>query len=318
MAKLLQNRISESNTTLPASAVYGALLWLAGGLVTGNMYLQFAIFTVNVALLVELNNRNSMLRIRSRMVSVSYIFLTCMANFLFPNITASVTALGTTLMLTLLFLQYHDKTASGRTFYAFAVISIASMFWIQILFFVPVIWFVMLFCLQNMSSLTFAASFAGIIAPYWLAATFFFIADDIVTPTEHIMRITEFGPTLITAGMQPYQAITLAVVMILGATGGIHYMRNNFKEKIQNRMLYLCLTWLDAAAAVFLVLQPQHYDYLITMMIVFTSPLTAHFLALTSTRQTNIAACVITVVVITITILNLWMPSLICSPATDI
>lgn len=316
--KLLQNRVSESNATLPVTAVYGILLWLVAGLISERLYLPFVLVALSSALMMELNNRNALLRIRSRMVSVSYIVLWCMANFMFADISAAVTTFGTVVSLLLLFMQYHDNRAPGYTFYTFAVIGLVSLQWVQILFFVPVIWLLMLSYIQNMSWSSFVASIIGLIAPYWFAAAYYFVTDNMYAPLEHIMSIADFGALLVYENIQLNQIVTLAVVVVLAVIGMVHYMRNSFQDKIHNRMLYYCFFWLDIAAFVFMLLQPQHYNQLLAMMIVFTAPLTAHFIALTNTRFTNITAIVITVIVLIVTVFNLWTPSLIYFQGMDI
>jgi hypothetical protein len=55
------------------------------------------------------------------------------------------------------------------------------------------------------------------------------------------------------------------------------------------------------------VLQPQHYDHLIRMMVINTAPLIGHFLALTRTRWTNMAFFAIVAIVLITTGINLWM-----------
>lgn len=313
MAKLLQNKISESNFTLPIAAVYGCLLWLVSGLITQQFYIQFVMFALSVALVVELNNRNALLRIRSRMVSVSYILQVCMANFMFGDIIPYITALGMVVVLTLLFFQYHDTGSQGYVFYTFAVISIVSLFWIQMLFFVPFIWMLMVFYIQSMSWKSFAASLIGIIAPYWFAGAYCFIFGDFDALLAHVMGIAQFQSLFSDINIQLNQILTFFVVVLLAVIGFVHYVRNSFLDKIHNRMLYYCFAWLDVVAAVFMVLQPQHYNNLMIMMMVFTSPIIAHFIALTSTRWTNVVTWVIAVVVVLITIFNLWTPFLIYS-----
>ena len=58
---------------------------------------------------------------------------------------------------------------------------------------------------------------------------------------------------------------------------------------------------------VFLILQPQHYDMLIRIMIIAASPLIGHFIALTRTRFTNIAFLIITGAIFILTAVNLWI-----------
>lgn len=314
MTKLLQTKISESGITLPIAAVYAALLWIVAGLIPAGLYLQFVLFALTTALMMELNNRHALLRIRSRMVSTSFIILGCMANFMFADTAACATGLGTAAMLMLLFMQYHDNMSTGYNFYAFVAIGMVSILWIQMLFFVPLLWLLMTLRIQNMSWYTFAASLIGILAPYWFAGAYYFFIGDFDTPTAHIMRITEFEPwTTVYNNIGLNQIVTTAMITVLAITGSVHYLRNSHNNKIHNRMLFHCFMWLDAAALLFIILQPQHYNQLTAMMTVLTSPLVAHFVALTRTRWTNITTMVMAAVSLLITIFNLWTPSLIFS-----
>jgi lipopolysaccharide export LptBFGC system permease protein LptF len=75
-------------------------------------------------------------------------------------------------------------------------------------------------------------------------------------------------------------------------------------------MFYGIFIQISSLTAVFIILQPQHYDMLIRILIISVSPLIAHFLSLTHTRITNIAFYVICGACLVLTLLNLWMPSL--------
>ena len=66
---------------------------------------------------------------------------------------------------------------------------------------------------------------------------------------------------------------------------------------------------MNLATALFIALQPQHYDVLIRIMFVCTAPLIGHFLALTHTKVTNIAFFLIVIVTLVVTGYNLWMSS---------
>ena len=78
-------------------------------------------------------------------------------------------------------------------------------------------------------------------------------------------------------------------------------------DKIRIRLLYGAFMWMCLTTTCFIFLQPQHYDILIRILIINTAPLLGHFLALTRTRQTNIAFFVIIAFTILITGYNLWM-----------
>ena len=73
-------------------------------------------------------------------------------------------------------------------------------------------------------------------------------------------------------------------------------------------MLFEIFTTMYLCALVFIVLQPQHFDFLFGMMLICSSPLIGHFISLTSTRLTNIAFIVFLLAVVGVTVFNmLWM-----------
>ena len=76
-------------------------------------------------------------------------------------------------------------------------------------------------------------------------------------------------------------------------------------------MIYETFITVDICTIIFLVLQPQHYNILMYIMIINTAPLSGHFIALTHTWITNIAFYVILIAALALTAYNLWMPSLI-------
>ena len=78
MIKRTQNRIAESRWALPICAAYTLLICIISGLFVEGIWVQLALTAVATLLMVELNNRNSLIRIYSRMVSCSFLVLTMM------------------------------------------------------------------------------------------------------------------------------------------------------------------------------------------------------------------------------------------------
>jgi hypothetical protein len=102
------------------------------------------------------------------------------------------------------------------------------------------------------------------------------------------------------------QLVTLAAVVLFAIIGIIHYIRQHHDDKIRIRLLYSFFIWTDLLTMLFLVLQPQHYDFLIRILVINTAPLLAHFVALTHTKLTNIAFFVIVTIILFVTGFNLW------------
>ena len=86
--KYIQNQIAVSRQTLPTTMVYSAVVWLLAGVIQeGWWMIQFPLFLISAFLMMQLNNVNMLIRIYSRMISVSFVILSCAAAFLFPSAT---------------------------------------------------------------------------------------------------------------------------------------------------------------------------------------------------------------------------------------
>lgn len=295
--------------TLPVVIVYGIAIWLAGGLLKEQWWPQFACFALSTYLMVELNNSNALIRIYSRMVSCTYIVLSSAGCFMFASIDEAVAGTLFIAACLTLFRCYQDRTTTGLTFYTFLFLSLASLFYVQTIILIPVVWVLMIFYVQSMSWRNLLASIIGAVTPYWLIAPYFVYTKDPHTPLAHFAALADitqpFDYTALTTG----QTATFALVMTAAITGIIHYMRTSYNDKIRIRMIYNCFILMTLLSAAALVAQPRHYDMLMRIIIINASPLAAHFIALTRTRLTNIAFIIMVAASIIITGYNLWTSS---------
>lgn len=305
--KRLQNKVAESRFALPVATAYATSVWLAGGMAGGGMYIQFLLFAASAFMMVTLNNNNSLIRIYSRMVSCTFLVLTTTAVFLFDKYEPFAVQLCITLFYMAFFSCYQKKDSQGRIFYAFMFIGLASIFFIQILFFVPLLWIIMAGKLLVLSARTFWASVLGLATPYWFLAGYRMLTGSMYKLTEHFAGIAAFSPLSPYAMPDKARLATLAFVLLLAATGMIHYMRNSYGDKIRTRMIYEIFMTMNFATVVFIIAQPARLDMLLPLLIVNTAPLAAHFIALTRTRLTNISFCIITLAILALTAYNIWM-----------
>lgn len=316
MKKYLQNKVAESRLTLPAVAAYALVVWLLSGLVAKQWWLQFGCFAIATYLMVELNNINALIRIYSRMVSCTFLLLGCCACFLFPSLRGALLQICFIGSIIVLFQGYQDKQSVGFTYYGFLLLGLASMIFVHIIFFVPPFWILMITHLQSLSWRTLGASFFGLLTPYWFGICWLFYTGDFTLLFSHFAQLAVFQQPFHILHLKfqifPDNYAILAVftfLIILAITGTIHYIRQHQGDKIRIRLLYGFFIWTDIVAIIFLLLQPQHYDSLLRIIIVCTAPLVAHFLALTSTKVTNVAFCIITVTIVFLTAYSLWTAS---------
>ena len=309
--KLLQNRVAESKMALPIMACYGTLIWLLCGLLTKEWWWQFACFSVTCYMMAQLNNIHALIRVYSRMVSCSFIAMMCAANFLFPSLEGGVVQVCAIGFLMMFFATYQDRDASGRMYYAFLCVGLASLVFPHILFFLPVLWLFIIFNMLSFSLRTLSASLMGVMTPYWFWMAWLLYQHDFSPLTVHLAQLLEFNEPFNLAGMGPSRKLYVALLMVLSLLGTIHFINKKSGDKIRIRLTYAVFMWLNLLSLLFLLLQPQHCDMLLRLMTICTAPLTGHFIALTRGKITNVIFMVITAVTLMMTVFNivfLWMP----------
>ena len=264
VVKRLQNRIAESRMTLTFTAIYAVLVFLASGLVGKNLWFQFACLAVSTYLMVEFNNVNALLKVYSRMVSCAFLVLACTANYLFASPSAALVQACFAAFYLIVFNAYQERTASGVTFYAYVFIGVASTVFVQILFFVPLLWILHATNVLAMSGRNFWASVLGLIAPYWFVGAYLVYNGQPDFFVQHFANLANFDPEMVIV----VDLFTIACI----------------------------------------VLQPQHADNLLPILIINTSALIGHFITLTRTAATNVVFCVLWLASVLLTVCNLWIP----------
>lgn len=321
MIKRIQNRVAESRLTLSVVMVYGIAVWIASGLLVPTVpitsaellrgaWVQFACFIISALLMVELNNSNALIRIYSRTVSCSFIVLMCAGCFLFSSLGGAIVQLCMVAACTAAFHCYQNKLSMGWTYYAFLCVGLASTIFIQVLFYVPLFWALMFFRLTSLSWRTFFASIVGLLTPYWFAMPVLAYQGSVDMLWSHLSAIADFQMPFVYSSVTVNELLLFVFVVALGITGTVHFILQKSADSIRIRQFFGCFIYTWMLTATFIVLQPQHYDMLIRILIINVSPLIAHFLTLTYTRITNIAFYVICAVALLLTVFSLWMPSL--------
>ena len=228
--KRFQNRVALSRFSLALASLFGALVWLAAGLISRNMWIPFLLMALSTYLMAEINNRNALIRVRTNMVSSAFLLLSLMGigqNFGAEEAFVQLCFVG---FLLAIFHTYQNKFAVAYIFYAFLLISISSLAFVQMLWFVP-----LLACL--LSRPLYALSWKGISAvvlatvlPYWIVAPYLVYMGDIEPLIDHFDDLIDtesiFDYSHITVGM----LTEYVILVIFAGIGWIHFIRTSHKD----------------------------------------------------------------------------------------
>ena len=294
--------------TLTFTVIYAVLVFLASGLVGKNLWFQFACLAVSTYLMVEFNNVNALLKVYSRMVSCAFLVLACTANYLFASPSAALVQACFAAFYLIVFNAYQERTASGVTFYAYVFVGVASTVFVQILFFVPLLWILHATNVLAMSGRNFWATVLGLIAPYWFVGAYLVYNGQPEFLVQHFADLANFDPLFQYDQIDHNHMATILFVILVSLIGIIHYLRSSRNDKIRNRMIYEMVIVVDLFTIVCIVLQPQHADNLLPILIINTSALIGHLITLTRTAATNVVFCVLWLASVLLTVCNLWIP----------
>lgn len=306
--KRIQTKIAGSRFTLPVTAFIATMLFAAAYLTGHDIWIPLAGIALSTLIMAEWSNSNTLIRIYSSMIPCAYMLLSMMSTAYYTSLSGFLVQLCFIIMLYCLCRAYQDHTATGWTFYGFFAIGIASTLFVQILFFVPLLWILLFTKLQAGSLRCFAASLLGLIAPYWFVAAWLLYTGNIDFFVNHFTAIAQFEPLANITNVSTKTLLSFGFILILSVTGTIHYLRQKHYDKIRTQMLYEALIILNLFILVFIVLQPQYADHLLRIFTITTAPLIGHFLALTHTKITNIAFIVIVLLTFVLIAVNLWIP----------
>ena len=310
-----QNIIAEGGLTLPVAALFGIVVWLLSGLVQQRLWLQLACFVATVYVLIELTNQNALLRVRSRMVSSTFIVLSCAASFLLPQMTGGIVQFCFVVAFLLLFQTYQTSHSIGRTFYAFTAIGLASIAFVHVLWYVPVLWILMATQLQSLNWRTWLTSLLGLAMPYWFALLWFLLpfnlsdewTTDFTPLADHFSKLADIAiQSPITSHLFLGGLLVFILTIILATIGMAHFWQYSFEDKIRIRLLYGFFTAMTAVTVLFILVQPQHFSVLMRLLMLCTSPLIAHVLTFTSSRLSNILFFVALALALALAVFNLW------------
>ena len=160
-----------------------------------------------------------------------------------------------------------------------------------------------------MTRKNFWASLLGLLLPYWFMGVYAVYKNQFGRLVEHFTSIVIFQPFFDISVVSTPQLLTFSYISLLAFVGISNSLGNRSGDKIRTRMFYEMFSLIDICCMAFIILQPQHFDRLLPIMIVTTAPLIAHFFAFANTTFNNIVFQLILGSAFVLTVYNLYVDS---------
>lgn len=276
----IRNSIVTGSFTLPVMAVVCLLVWMLPDLESGMRWGGLALTLVTTYLIMELNNRNTLLRVRSRMMSATFLLLMS----LFPALhDASWGMVVVTCFIGsyfALFGAYQLRRPAGYVFHAFLLGGIGSLVF-------PPLWVCavgyyvsLLFQLRAMTWRSLVAGLMGFALPYWFYAAYAIWQNRLdIAYEEWTERLVVAAPDF--SAVTIPQWVGMGSILFFALLSFVHFFHTAYNDKIRTRMFFYAIATQEVIlVAGMICLLPADYTMMLRLLIANTSLLMAHYYAL--------------------------------------
>lgn len=302
----LKTRIATGSATLPVAFAILVVQWITVASHDTQAWWGLPIAVVTTYLLMELNNRNALLRVRSRMVSATFVALLAAVPFLYHEARLLLPALMLAAAYFPLFSTYQKRDAAAGSFNAALLLSLGSIVWAPMLLLLIPIFIGLAVQLRSLSYRTFFGLVFGAFVPYWIVGGVALWRGDI--DTVFLAFLASFIPDPITAesylAMPLPHLVTCGFVVFFSLIAIIHFYRTAFNDKIKTRMYFDVFILVEMVLLIGLCAQPHLHPVLLPLLFVNSAPIIAHQLTLSRGRWANVWFAFFLVALVAILVYN--------------
>ena len=286
-------------------ALLTLLLWALRPRQDAMMWTSFAFVGLITYIIVEWNNQCQLLRIRSRMNSVTFMSLALMFPLLHDGVLVWLPPLCLLGSYFILFKGYDEYRGQGYTFHAFLLLSIGSLVYPPLLL---VALTLLISCnaqLRMLSGKPFVAALLGLVLPYWIYAALVYafryspLALSLeAAPVVYAVGFHDLTWDVWAAHLQPvlpdylhdaplWQLVSLGFIVLLGLRALVHFVHNSYDDKISTRQFFYTMMLQLVPITFFTLWFPADIRFTLPLLMIGVTPFVAHYLALSRSRSTD-------------------------------
>ena len=195
------------------------------------------------------------------------------------------------------------------TFVTYLLVSVASLVFPQLLWLVPVYWFIQGY-FRAFSLRCCIASLLAVMVPYWFYGGIAVLTASLPDFLAHCQEVISFQVYDYTQ-LNLRDLILYAFILLLHLTGAIDFYIHQFMDKTRTRIIYNSLIIYGIIIAIWIGVQPQYFSILLPMLLLATSIIFGHFFTLTHTRFSHIYCLILMVLAVAILVAQYLSPDLL-------
>ena len=221
----------------------------------------------------------------------------------FPLKSTSLGVLCLVLGVYELFLSYHNAETQTSAFNWAALIGIGSLFWIHIIWFLPLFWFGM-YHLRSLGFKSFLASLLGFLMIYWFVLGWSVWQKDYTLFTQSFPILAKFKLMVITGGVWSWGTICYSAILVLIASANI--LTQEYSDSLRTRENLSFLIVFSAWSFLLYFLYDYASEEFLVTACIPASVLIAHFFTVKWNKWTRVLFYFTIMTFITVLFIRIW------------
>ncbi len=284
--------------------------WWPKGSFSMDYLLGLLLCALTAYVVLETNNANALVRIRTRMVSCLWLLLAAGTGYLHTALAPLFATCCLAIGYNQLCHTYQRPDITTESFHAHLLLALGSLVFPPMLLFSVLYVIYLMVYMRSLHLRAFLSALIGLILPYWLWMGRCIWMEDFSPLLTHLSGVVDFRIPV----LADYLSLPLPLLSAWGLTSVlvlvsiIHYLRNCYDDKIRVRMLLYILVCQTIFLELAILLQPQFLPFLLPMQKVRASHLVAPFIAQTTSWLSNAFFVLSILLFSAVSAINLWMP----------
>ena len=299
-----QIEVATGRFTLPVVILVCLFLWLVSIREWSDL-ISLGIVAAIGYVMIEANTSFTLIRTRTTLPVCIYAFMASSLFFLHSYGVEIWAPLAFILAVTQLFMSFESSTASISVFHSFFFLSLGSFVFPQMVYFSP-LFLVGMIPFRSMSAKAFMAALLGLFIPYWFLLGYALWFDQMSLFYAPLVKMIQFHP-IEYGHLMLNEILSWGIIALLLLIGSIHYWQVAYMDKIRARICHSFLSVVGLFALLFSILQPSFLYEWMQVQLICASFLMGHLFTLTRNRFSGILFMVTFVVLILLSLYNLWM-----------
>jgi hypothetical protein len=247
---------------------------------------NIAIFTLAGLFLLVINNTFALIRVRSTIPATLFFVMLGTSINLHSWQPSPIVMLLMSFSLYFLLGSYQEKRPMGNIYHAWGLLGFASILFPDLIMLIP-IYLIGEYMFQSLSIKSFFSGIMGLCVPYLLIVSYAFIFNQMWLIDNFEGVIDNFS-LFDFSHLNLSRELLLGYVVVTNIIAIIHLLLNNWKDKIKTRDFLFFIIWLSLFLLALTIIRPQNFDLYYSLLLITSSILIGHFLALTNNKAINI------------------------------